>query len=741
MRKILFIAILFYLLIGNFVFASETIVKNYKFDSSEFKFIFENDELVDIDGVNEKGYNGLPYKNIKIYYDSNLDFLKFVIFENKQEISISIKKEKESLTNTKYYKTEGLSENVQFVGEFKKQDKNFLLFKYYPIIPSENINKGILVKNFEINIYFKPKYLTNNYGKISQNETYLIIGKGEFENQIKFFIDYKKNKGLNVVYKSLEDFIDNLSLKVNYKIRNYLIENYQKMKIKYLLLIGDEKDIPPFKIYPYPNNEFIYTDFFYGELTSNLDYDKDKREGEPDDDKIDFYSEILVGRLPISDINLIINILQRSINFEKLNDKKRVLSLGAIWNFEENLLTPFTDGAESLKIIYNETLLNSGFSNVLLAEKEGIKYSNFGDDKLEYNNFIKYINEYKPSLILWQGHGYIDATYRKIWYEDSNMNNLFDEGEDKNIVFVDKSSVNLIKKDYSSIVFMGSCDNMKGFTNSLAYEFIKSYSIGAIAATDTAWYGIGWKGISSGWLQSIMYKFSEYLSNEESISSSLIKSKEFYFENFIFPSQKFERYANIYVFNIFGDPEVSLKKEKKYLSTNSVTAKTNEIFKIDFNLYIKVNSAKGSIEYNPELIKLLKIVGDEVNYSIVIDGKIIFKVDNIKSGKLFSMIFYGKKEGELKISLININFNNGEIILDNFESDKIFIIKRAYPVWDINQDGMCYVEDFVMLSKAFGSYYGDLNYNSFCDFNMDGKVDGLDLIDFSIHYGENYKGG
>lgn len=743
MKKIFFILVIFYLLINNFVLASnsDVIVKVYKFDSSELNFIFENNELIDIDGAIEKGDNGLFYKNIKIYYDSNLDFIKYDIFENKQEVSISIKKERESLTNTKYYKTEEISNNIQFIGAFNKQDKKFLLFKYYPIIFSENVNKGILLKNFEIKIYFKPKHQTYSYRKISQNETYLIIGKREFENQIKFFIDYKKSKGLNVIYKSLEDFFDNSGLGINYKIRNFLIENYQKMKIKYLFLIGNEKDIPPFKIYPYPDNEFIYTDFFYGELTSNLDYDKDKREGEPEDDKIDFYSEILVGRLPIIDINIIINILQRSINFEKLNDKKRILSLGAIWNFEEDLSTPLTDGAESLKIIYNETSLNRGFSNVLLAEKESLKHSTFGDDKLEYNNFIKYINEYKPSLILWQGHGYIDSTFRRIWHEDSNMNNLFDEGEDKYILFVDKNILNSIDKEYPSIVFMGSCDNMKGLSGSLAYDFIENYSVGVVAATDTAWYGIGWKNLTGGWLQSIMYKFSEYLSNEESISSSVIKSKEFYFENFIYPSQKFERYANIYVFNIFGDPEISLKKEKKYLSTNSVTAKTNEIFKIDFNLNIKVNNAKGSIEYNPEFIKLLKIVGDGVNYSIVVDGKIIFKVDNIKSDKLFSMIFFGKKEGELKISLININFNNGEIILDNFESDKIFIIKRAYPVWDINQDGICYVEDFIEFSKAFGSYYGDLNYNSFCDFNMDGKVDGLDLIDFSIHFSENYKGG
>jgi len=741
LKKILLFTFIFLLSSGNLIFANDEIIKNYKFDSSEFDLIFDNNKLVDIKSDFEKGENGLPFKNIKIYYQSNLDFIKFETIEKKQNVYINIKKESETITESQFYKTDELSSNLKFIGNFKKGDENFLLFRYYPVIFSENSNDGLLLKNFEINVYFKLKNFVYNSKKISQNETYLIIGKKDFESSIKFFTDYKKNKGFNVFYKPLEDFIDSSNLGINYKIRNFLIENFQKMKIKYLLLIGSENDIPPFKVYPYPTNEFIYTDFFFGELTSDLDYDKDKREGEPEDDKIDFYSEIMVGRIPANDIDTIVNILKRTINFEKLNDKNRVLLSGAIWNFEENLLMPFTDGAESLKIIFNETLLKSGFSNILLAEKDGLKYSNFGDDKLDYNNFIKYINEYKPSLILWQGHGHIDSTYRRIWYEDSNMNNLFEEGEDKYILFVDKNSLNSITNDYPSIVFMGSCDNMKGYSDSIANDFIKNYSVGVVAATDTAWYGIGWNSLNGGWLQSIMYKFSEFISKEETISSSLTKSKEYYFENFIYPSQKYERYANIYVFNIFGDPDVSLKKERKYLSTNSVTAKTNEIFKVDFNLNIKVNNARGSIEYNPELIKLLKIEGSEVNYSIVVDGKIIFKVDNINSDKLFSMIFFGKKDGELKISLININFNNGEIILDNFESDKIFILKRNYPVWDINQDGICYVEDFIEFSKAFGSYFGDLIYNSFCDFNMDGKIDGLDLIDFSIHFGESYKGG
>lgn len=742
MRKLLFLTIFILFLTTNIVSANDEIIRTYKFDSDDINLTFVNDKLIEIDGnLLDNGEDGLPYKTIKIYYESNLVFIDFDVKENRQIINIDLKRKTETFTNAPYYKLKELKTNINFLGNFKKENRNFLLFKYYPVIYSKNEKGGIFLKEFEIVVRYKSKYIAYNNKNIIQNETYLIIGKKDIENEIKFFIDYKKSKGFNTIFKPVEDFIDNSGVKVNYKIRNYLVENYQKLNIKYLLLIGNENEIPPFKIYPYQDNNFVYSDFFYGELTSTLDLDKDKREGEPDDDKIDFYSEILVGRIPSSDIETVSKILSRSIDFEKLNDKNRVLLSGAIWNFEENLVTPLTDGAESLKIIFDETLGKSNFSNILLSEKDGVISSKYGIDKLNYDNFIKYINEYKPSLIFWQGHGFVDSTYRKIWYEDTNLNGYFDEGEDKFIKFVDRDTLKALNNEYPFIVFMGSCDNMKSFSNSLAYSFIKDYGVNVIAATDTAWYGIGWNSLSGGWLQSIMYKFSEFLSKEESVSMSLIESKEYYFENFIFPSQKYERYANIYVFNLFGDPSISLKKDKSYISTNSVTVKTNEIFKINFTLNIKAYNARGSIEFDSNFIKLLKIEGNDVNYSVVGDGKIFFKIDNIKESNLFSMLFFGKKEGETTILLKNINFNNNELMIDNYESNRIYIIKRRYPVWDINQDGVCFVEDFIEFSKAFGSYFGDSNYNSYCDFNMDGKIDGLDLIDFSIHFGESFKGG
>ncbi len=128
-----------------------------------------------------------------------------------------------------------------------------------------------------------------------------------------------------------------------------------------------------------------------------------------------------------------------------------------------------------------------------------------------------------------------------------------------------------------------------------------------IAATDTAYYGIGWSGFNGGWLQSLMYTFSDYLKDENSVSFSLSKAKELYFEKFISSVQIEESFANIYIFNIFGPPEINLKTQNQIIKSNSAIAKENQIIKIDFKIINNFNTIKGLIEFDKDYIKLLKI--------------------------------------------------------------------------------------------------------------------------------------
>ncbi|MCX8095625.1 MAG: C25 family cysteine peptidase [Caldisericia bacterium] len=738
MLKNKFIIIILFLLLFLFlpkIILSKEYEKIYSFNEN-FEIILDKNIIVDINGDFEKDLTGFYYKNIKIFYEDFLEFVDFkIIYKNILEgdfkFNPQIKLGGETINIKEDFYSP--SDNIIFYGNFKKGKDKFLLFKYYPFIFDNYTNVFRIIKNFDLKIKFRGVYYPLTNKKEYQQETYLIIGKNELKETLNFFIKKRSDEGYNVIFKPLEEFSVG---DIRNNIRNYLKDNYRKLNIKYLLLIGGSSDIPYFRVYPY-KNRFVLTDFFYGELTSDIDLDKDGKQGEPFEDKIDFYSEILVGRVPSNDKNFVKNVLERTLFFETLENKKSILLGGAIWNFETTIF-PFTDGAQSLKIIFEETYNKKDFSSILLSEREGVKKSESSNIPLNYENFIIYQNEFKPGLILWQGHGYITSTFRKIWLEDSNKNGIYEENEGREIKFVDIDSINSFNKNYPSIVFMGSCDNMRGIENSLAYYFIKDYSVSVIAATDTAYYGIGWNGFNGGWLQSLMYTFSDYLKDGNSVSFSLSKAKELYFEKFISKAQVEESFANIYVFNIFGPPEISLKSENKIIKSNSAVLKENEIFKISFKVTQSIFNLKGLIEFDKDLIKLFKIESKNTfNYSIIDEGKLMFKIDKIIDNELFTLLFFGKNFGETKIILRGLVIDDKNFY-DLMESERIVILKRNYIKYDLNEDGRVDGVDLIEFSKSFGSRFGDNDYIDFYDFTMDGRIDGLDLIEFSINFGKIY---
>ena len=118
----------------------------------------------------------------------------------------------------------------------------------------------------------------------------------------------------------------------------------------------------------------------------------------------------------------------------------------------------------------------------------------------------------------------------------------------------------------------------------------------------------------------------------------------------------------------------------------------------------------------------------------------MFNLKDISKNNLFTVLFFAKKDGETSIDLTNIVINE-EIEIEKVNSEDIQITDREYPVWDVNLDGIVDGEDLIEFSNHFGFYYPDENYLDVVDFTMDGLIDGEDLIEFSNHFGETYKGG
>ncbi|MDD4028979.1 MAG: dockerin type I domain-containing protein, partial [Caldisericia bacterium] len=64
------------------------------------------------------------------------------------------------------------------------------------------------------------------------------------------------------------------------------------------------------------------------------------------------------------------------------------------------------------------------------------------------------------------------------------------------------------------------------------------------------------------------------------------------------------------------------------------------------------------------------------------------------------------------------------------------ILVTEYLAGDVNGDGAVDIHDLTLFAAAFGSNKEDANFDARCDFNDDGKVDGVDLIILSYNFGE-----
>ncbi|OFZ26282.1 MAG: hypothetical protein A2381_19140 [Bdellovibrionales bacterium RIFOXYB1_FULL_37_110] len=182
---------------------------------------------------------------------------------------------------------------------------------------------------------------------------YLIVTTNAFENSkslkklTTFLLQERKltSKVINI-NKELPrlEGVDNAQ-----KLRNLIKSEYQNYAPRFLLLVGDSDGASPlmpvrklfasvrgyiggnWKIY----NEYIPSDFYYGCLDGDFNYDGDNRWGEPGDGDqgadVDFLCELTVGRFPVdseTQLDILIEKTKAAYNLE--NRQKKVLMLGEL---------------------------------------------------------------------------------------------------------------------------------------------------------------------------------------------------------------------------------------------------------------------------------------------------------------------------------------------------------------------------------------------------------------------------
>ncbi len=242
---------------------------------------------------------------------------------------------------------------------------------------------------------------------------YVIVTADTFYDIARRYAELKSHKNIDV-------FIANLSwIKSNYggvdvpeKIRNFIIDAYSSWGIKYVLIIGDADYVPPREVvdpYPYSgapdiDNGTIPTDMYYACLDGTWNDDGDGNWGEREDN-VDWYPEVIVGRIPGDTREEIERAIGRLILYEFAPSsgqwRRRALLLGA-QAFDVD------DGAEFFNRMIQNYIQYTDYEPIKLYDTEKSPM-----DNLTTENTIDWIRNGVAIVNFWD-HGSPDTWWQNV---------------------------------------------------------------------------------------------------------------------------------------------------------------------------------------------------------------------------------------------------------------------------------------------------------------------------------------
>jgi hypothetical protein len=344
------------------------------------------------------------------------------------------------------------------------------------------------------------------------------------------------------------------------KIRQWLKNNYVSLGIKYVLLIGNpspyesgEGDIPMKMCWPRygagDGYENAPTDAFYADLTGNWDSDGDGYYGEWSDfiasGGVDFSPEVYVGRIPVynTGYTTLDSILQKTIDYET--------SGSTAWR--KNALLPMsfsdaiTDGAYLGEQMKNNYLSTNNYSSWRMYQQGAFGSCTLdsvfaSEENLRGGSVVP--NRWAGSdfgIVSWWGHGNSRGAY--VGYGSC------DDG-----AFMLSSNAPSLDDAHPSFTYQCSCLN--GYpedASNLQYVILKNGGIATVSATRVSWYSPGQTDFVMTVTNAGMgYEYVKRLVSEQSAADALhlMKSSMYpYITAWL---------MNYYVFNVYGDPSVSI---------------------------------------------------------------------------------------------------------------------------------------------------------------------------------------
>ncbi|RMF54341.1 hypothetical protein D6745_05480 [Candidatus Woesearchaeota archaeon] len=182
------------------------------------------------------------------------------------------------------------------------------------------------------------------------NIGYLIIASSDYSFIFNNLYVYRHLQGYDARgVVNIEDILTDPDVDDAVELRNFILNQYLS-GVDYVLLAGDTDKIPYRNLWFFTENGYTYTapsDLYFSGLDGTWDNDNDGIYGEADPsdyngaaqaggsagEEADFYSEVIIGRVPVSNLNEAQNWLDKIINYESRPDTdpylKKALIVGS----------------------------------------------------------------------------------------------------------------------------------------------------------------------------------------------------------------------------------------------------------------------------------------------------------------------------------------------------------------------------------------------------------------------------
>jgi len=360
------------------------------------------------------------------------------------------------------------------------------------------------------------------------------------------------------------------------KIRNFLIDSYLDWNIKYVLIAGSRDTIPMrtcISFSKYHDDEFLQcpTDYYYADLTGEWDSDGDGYYGEYKQDDMDFYPEVIVGRIPCDTLETLERALNNTIKYESSegNWKNNVLLLGAVIFYENQDASGYiwerSDGATLMEEVRRDLFEPHSYQCMRMYEEEGIRPTTYDYDKAltRENVLAEWTNGY--GIVDMLGHAGNTLITRLVWTEDDGDNIPEYPGELEYPPFLRISDSDDIATLFPPIVYSSGCGQLRTSYN-LGRSCIEDGSaVAFVGTTQGSWYDecLKWDDKSDGGTYSLNYYFFENLvDHQQSCGNALYSAKMLYYNRFWYHGYDtnwiFRAYDNMYSLTLYGDPSLGL---------------------------------------------------------------------------------------------------------------------------------------------------------------------------------------